>query len=103
MKSPAAGEANDDPVRATTGGVMLIVRVLPRASRNQVVGVEQGAIKIKLTAPPVEGAANAALIELIAGWLGVRRSSVSIVSGETARHKRVQVAGLTVEGVRQKL
>jgi uncharacterized protein (TIGR00251 family) len=94
---------NDYPVQASGDGVMLTVRVLPRASRNQVVGVEQGAIKIKLTAPPVEGAANAALIEFVAGWLGVRKSVVSIVSGEKARHKRVQVVGLTVEVVRRKL
>jgi uncharacterized protein (TIGR00251 family) len=103
MKLPEAGGANDNPVQATDGGVMLIVRALPRASRNQVVGVEQGAIKIKLTAPPVEGAANAALIEFVAEWLGVRKSTVSIVSGEKARHKRVHVAGLTVEAVRRKL
>lgn len=96
-------EAHGNPVQAVNGGVMLIVRVLPRASRNQVVGVEQGAIKIKLTAPPVEGAANAALIEFVAGWLGVRKSAISIASGEKARHKRVQVVGLTVEAVRQKL
>jgi uncharacterized protein (TIGR00251 family) len=103
MSSLFSGSANDDPVQAGGEGVMLTVRVLPRASRNQVVGVEQGAIKIRLTAPPVEGAANAALIELVAEWLGVRKSAVSIVSGESARHKRVQVVGLTVEAVRQKL
>ena len=96
-------QPGDEPVQANSGGVMLIVRVLPRASRNQVVGVEQGAIKIKITAPPVEGAANAALIDFVADWLGVRKSAVSIVSGEKARHKRVQVAGLTVEAVRRKL
>ena len=96
-------QPGDEPVQANRDGVMLIVRVLPRASRNQVAGVEQGAIKIKLTAPPVEGAANAALIEFVADWLGVRKSAVSIVSGEKARHKRVQVAGLTVEAVRRKL
>ena len=103
MKSPSVGGLNDDPVQASGDGVMLTVRALPRASRNQVVGVEQGAIKIKLTAPPVEGAANAALIEFVAEWLGVRKNAVSIVSGEKARHKRVHVAGLTVEAVRRKL
>ncbi|MBP7686300.1 MAG: YggU family protein [Thermoflexales bacterium] len=96
-------QPSDEPVQANSGGVTLIVRVLPRASRNLVVGVEQGAIKIKLTAPPVEGAANAALMEFVADWLGVRKSAVTIVSGEKARHKRVQVAGLTVEAVRRKL
>jgi uncharacterized protein (TIGR00251 family) len=92
-----------DAVRAEGAGVMLTVRVLPRASRNQVVGVEQGAIKIKLTAPPVEGAANAALIEFVAEWLGVRKSAVSIVSGDKARRKRIQVNGLATEVVNQKL
>ncbi len=94
---------SDEAVRVDSAGVMLTVRVLPRASRNQVVGVEQGAIKIKLTAPPVEGAANAALIEFVADWLGVRKSAVSIVSGDRARHKRMQVNGLTAEVVNQKL
>lgn len=103
MKSLAVDEVYDNPVQASGTGVMLTVRVLPRASRNQVIGVEQGAIKIKLIAPPVEGAANAALIEFVAGWLGVRKSAVMIVSGEKARHKRVQVVGLAVEAVRQKL
>ncbi len=96
-------QPSDEPVQLHGDGVLLIVRVLPRASRNQVVGVEQGAIKIKLTAPPVEGAANAALIEFVAEWLDVRKSAVSIVSGERARHKRMQVAGLSVEAVRRKL
>ncbi len=99
----AAGAASDAPVQASGDGVTLVVRVLPRASRNQVAGEEQGAIKIKLTAPPVEGAANAALIEFVAEWLGVRKSAVSIVSGEKARHKRLRVTGVTVEAVRQRL
>ena len=95
--------AGDEPVQASGDGVTLVVWVLPRASRNQVAGVEQGAIKIKLTAPPVEGAANAALIEFVAEWLGVRKSAVSIVSGDRARHKRLHVTGVPVELVRQKL
>ena len=99
----AAGAANDSPVQASGDGVTLVVRVLPRASRNQVAGEEQGAIKIKLTAPPVEGAANAALLAFVAEWLGVRKSAVSIVSGDRARHKRLHVTGVTVEAVRQRL
>lgn len=92
-----------EPIAASEGGVTLSVRVTPRSSRNAVVGVEAEAIKIKLTAPPVEGAANAALIEFVADWLGVRKSAVSILSGEQARHKRVRVLGVTVEQVQQKL
>jgi uncharacterized protein len=92
-----------EPVRASDGGVTLTVRVTPRASRNQVIGLDHGAIKIKLTAPPVDGAANAALIELMAAWLGVRQSAVSIAGGDKSRHKRVHIRGLTAEGVYEKL
>lgn len=91
------------PVSAAPDGVTLAVRVTPRAGRNQIAGVDDDAVRIRLTAPPVEGAANAALIEFIAAWLGVRKSAVSIVSGGQARHKRVHVAGVTVEVVRRKL
>jgi len=82
-------------ITEVNGGVTFSVRVVPRSSRNQIVGVEGGALKIKLTAPPVEGAANAALIEFVAEWLGVRRSAVSIVSGDKARNKVVRVSGVT--------
>lgn len=84
-------------ITEANGGVTFAVRVAPRSSRNQIVGVEGGALKIKLTAPPVEGAANAALIEFVARWLGVRRSAVSIVSGDRARNKVVRVNGVTRE------
>ena len=94
---------SDEPVRAADGGVTLAVRVTPRASRNQVIGLDHGAIKIKLTAPPVDGAANAALIEFVAAWLGVRPSAVSIAGGGKSRHKLVYIRGLTAEGVYKKL
>ncbi len=90
---------NDWSITEANDGVTFAVRVVPRSSRNQIVGVEGGALKIKLTAPPVEGAANAALIEFIAEWLGVRRSAVSIVSGDKARNKLVRVNGVTREQV----
>jgi len=86
---------SDWSITEANGGVTFAVRVVPRASRNQIAGVEGGALKIKLTAPPVEGAANAALIEFVAEWLGVRRSAVSIVSGDKARNKVVRVSGVT--------
>ena len=86
---------SDWSISEANGGVTFAVRVIPRSSRNQIVGVEGGALKIKLTAPPVEGAANAALVEFVAVWLGVRRSSVSITSGDKARNKLVRVNGVT--------
>ena len=90
----------NDWLTADSIGVVLTVRVVPRSSRNQVVGTENGALKIKLTAPPVEGAANAALIEFIAEWLSVRKSAVTIISGDKARHKVVRVSGVTAEQVK---
>ncbi len=90
-------------LQESNNGITLNVRVVPRSSRNQIIGVEGDVLKIKLTAPPVEGAANAALIEFIADWLGVRRSAVSIVSGDKARNKIVRVAGVTIEQVRARL
>ena len=75
------------------------VKVLPRSSRNQVVGKENEVVKIKLTAPPVEGKANKALIELLAKKLGVARSNVEIVSGERSRSKSVRIHGLSQEEI----
>jgi uncharacterized protein (TIGR00251 family) len=94
---------NDWSITEAQGSVTFAVRVVPRSSRNQIVGVEGGALKIKLTAPPVEGAANAALIEFVAEWLGVRRSAVLIVSGDKARNKLVRVSGVTREQVLRKV
>ena len=90
---------NEWSITEANGNVTFAVHVVPRASRNQIVGVEGGALKIKLTAPPVEGAANAALIQFVAEWLGVRRSAVSIVSGDKARNKLVRVNGVTQKQV----
>ncbi|NTU63454.1 MAG: YggU family protein [Chloroflexi bacterium] len=86
-------------VTESSSGVTFSVRVVPRSSRNQIVGVESGALKVRLTAPPVEGAANTALIEFVAEWLGVKRSAVSIISGDKARNKLVRVNGETREQV----
>jgi len=94
---------NEWSITEANGGVTFSVRVVPRSSRNQIVGVEGGELKIKLTAPPVEGAANSALIEFVAKWLSVRRSAVSIVSGDKARSKLVRVSGVTREQMLRKV
>ena len=72
----------------------LLVQVQPRASRSRVVGEHGGYLKVQLAAPPVDGAANAALLELLADLLGVPRRQVSLVSGESSRRKRVRAAGV---------
>jgi uncharacterized protein (TIGR00251 family) len=82
-------------VRASDAGVRFAVRVQPRASRSEIVGVHGDAMKVRLSAPPVDGAANEALVELIANVLGVGRRAVRIVSGETSRSKVVEVEGVS--------
>ena len=76
----------------TATGLRIAVRVQPRSARNRVVGRHGDALKLQVTAPPVEGAANQAVIELLAEWIGVPRRQVRIVQGETARDKVVEVA-----------
>jgi uncharacterized protein len=79
----------------TPDGVMLTVRVIPRAGRSGPAGVRDKAILIRLNAPPVEGASNSELIDLLADLLNVPKRDVTIVSGERSRLKRVRVVGVS--------
>ena len=81
-------------LRQEPGGLVLEVLVQPRASRTRAAGEHGGRLKIQLCAPPVDGEANAALVDFLAGALGVRRADVSIVRGATGRRKTVRVAGI---------
>jgi uncharacterized protein (TIGR00251 family) len=79
-------------------GAALAVRVIPRSSRNEIAGIlEDGTIKIRLTAPPVEGKANQALIEFLAEVLEVPRSEIEIVAGFKGREKLVSIIELDAE------
>jgi uncharacterized protein (TIGR00251 family) len=78
------------------------VRVIPRSSKNMLEW-EEGALKARLTAPPVDGAANEALITLLAQRLGVPKRDVNIVHGATGRHKTVEITGMTTEAIEQKI
>ena len=89
-----------DPV---PGGVRLRLRVQPRASRSEVAGVHGDAIRVRLTAPPVDGAANEALVRFLAERLGVSRAAVRVVAGETSRSKVVEVAGVDPSAARARL
>lgn len=85
-------------------GGLLRVRVQPRASRSEIVGWRaDGTLSVRVSAPPVEGAANTAVGVLLAGALGVRPSAVSVVHGERARDKTVRVAGLTLDEMKRRL
>ena len=74
-----------------SGSVRFKVRVQPRSARNRVAGIYGDALKVLVSAPPVEGAANAAAVEVLATWLGVPRKAVEIVRGQTGRDKVVEV------------
>ena len=80
-------------VQRTASGVRLSVRVQPRASADEIVGVHGDALKVRLTAPPVDGAANKALVELLAGTFGIPVRAVTIVAGESSRTKVVELEG----------
>ena len=83
-------------IRPIAGGVIIDVHVIPRASKSEVGGTRGDAMLVRLKAPPVEGAANAELIEILASRLRVSRRAVTIVTGDTSRRKRVKVMGLDV-------
>ena len=76
------------------GGCELLVLVQPRASRSRIAGEHDGRLKVQLAAPPVDGEANAALLELLAALLKVRKSEIELLDGHTGRRKRVKVTGL---------
>ncbi len=90
-------------IEATPSGVRIRVRVQPRASRSEVAGVHGDSVRVRLTAPPVEGAANEALVRFMADRLGVPRGAVRLVAGETGRTKVVAVDGIGTPEARGRL
>ena len=91
------------PIHDSPSGATFTVKVHPRAKKNAITGEVGDALKIALTAPPVDGKANEACIEFFAKLLKVPRSSVSIVAGLTSRNKVIRVAGITGQYVRDRL
>ena len=83
--------------------VFIDVRVIPRAARPGLAGTRNGAFLVRLSAPPVEGAANAELVQVLAEALGVPKRQVTIVAGERGRLKRVRVEGITAERAAERL
>jgi uncharacterized protein len=91
------------PLRESMGGVAFAVKLHPRAKKNAITGELGDALKVSLTAPPLEGRANQACVEFFAKLLKVPRSSVTIASGQTSRNKVIRVAGLTPQQVQDRL
>jgi uncharacterized protein (TIGR00251 family) len=90
-------------IHATARGVDLLVRVIPRAGRSGVAGTRGDALLVRLQAPPVDGAANAELVAVLAEALHVPKRAVSITSGERGRQKRVAIEGVDEATVRARL
>ena len=95
--------ADVSPIKRVPGGVILAVRVTPRSRKNEIASVDGQALRVRLTAPPVGGAANAALCEFLARVLGVRTSAVTLVAGQTSRRKVIRLEGVTPEQARSLL
>ena len=95
----------DEVLRVETrgGSVRVSVHVQPRATRSEIVGLHGTALKVRLQAPPVDGAANAALEDLLAEALSVARRAVRVVAGHTSRAKTVEIDGTTEQAVRRLL
>jgi uncharacterized protein (TIGR00251 family) len=91
------------PVVVPFNGITFAVKVHPRAKKNAITGEVGDALKLALTAPPVNGKANEACIEFFAKLLNLPRSSVTIAAGQTSRNKVIRVAGLTAQQVRDRL
>ena len=86
-------------VTQTNGRVRFAVRVQPRAARNEIAGPYGEALRIRLTAPPVDGAANESLVNFLADTFAVSRRAVKIVAGESSRSKIVEIEGITERAV----
>ena len=83
-------------------GIRLEIKVQPRSSKNQIVGEHNGALKVKLTAPPVEGEANQALLAYLASILKIPKKNVVLLKGESSRNKILEIRGVNVESFLKK-
>jgi len=91
------------PFAATASGASVRVRVTPRAGRSSLTGVRDDVLLVRLAAPPVEGAANEALVELVSRTFGVPRRAVTIAAGERSRTKRVEILGAGADSLNTRL
>ena len=91
------------PIRETAGYVTFSIKVQPRAKKNAITGSVGDALKVSLTAPPVDGKANQAVIEFLAEIFKIPRSSITIASGETSRLKVIRISGVDKATMEQRL
>jgi hypothetical protein len=98
-----SSQARSSFLQTRSDGVLLHVVIQPRASRNEITGVQQQALKIRLTAPPVEGAANKECLRFLADALDISPSQLQLISGHKARRKTVLIRGLTPQAILEAL
>ena len=87
----------------TPAGAVLNLRIVPRAHKNAIQGEHGDALKIRLCAPPVDGAANAALVEFLSDAFALPRARVQLLAGATSRNKRVLLSGLTASAIQSQI
>lgn len=90
-------------LRETSGGTLLLVKLQPRASKNEICAPLGDELKIKVTAPPVDAAANEALVKFLAEKLDCSRGRVELIRGHTSRHKTIKLHGFKPEDILQKI
>lgn len=90
-------------IRRTPDGLQIRLHVQPRAKKNEISGIHNGALKVKITAPPVDDAANRAVIEYLADRLGIPKSKLAILSGARSRDKNLRVCGMSPEEFQKQL
>jgi len=90
-------------VKETQKGIQFKIKVQPRASKNEIIGLQGEALKIRLMAPPVDGEANEACIRFLADFFRVPRKRIKIISGLTSPHKLIEIEGITQEELKQRL
>jgi uncharacterized protein (TIGR00251 family) len=91
------------PIRESSGYVTFSIKVQPRARKNAITGTVGDALKVSLTAPPIDGKANQAVIDFLAGIFKIPRSSITIASGETSRIKLIRISGVDKATIEQHL
>jgi uncharacterized protein (TIGR00251 family) len=95
--------ANPTYLRSDKDGVQLSIKLQPRASSNEIVGEQGGELRVRVTAPPVDAAANEALLRFLADALDCPRGRIGLIRGQTSRHKTVKVHGLSLDDVAGRL
>ncbi len=90
-------------INETPTGLELHIRAMPRASKNEIQGLHDGALKIRLTTPPIDGKANQALIKFLSKTLHISKTQIELTQGETSRNKTLRISGLSKNELQERL